>query len=182
MPGKSYRRRLRSLLSCLYDVSQAPINSLVRSFFTSALDSFCFRVWYGCQLFGICFVFPSPLFHFYFFFFLFLFFFFFFFSFVVYAATLYCWSQFGSLTCTQMSMHVIAHGGCANSERKSAPKVDFGREENPLPQRRFEHAWQLQSTKSSHSELKTRLRTFLFRQWFFVCLFFVFFVFVFLFT
>ena len=83
----------------------------------------------------------------------------------------------GSLTCTQMSLHVIAHGGCANSERKSAPKVDFGREENPLPQRRFEPAWQLQSTKSSHSELKTRLRTFLFRQ-FFV---FVFFIFSFLF-
>ena len=175
MPGKSYRRRLRSLLSCLYDVSQAPINSLVRSFFTSALGLVLFQSVVWLPTVWDLFCFPLSIVSFFFFFFYFFFFYFFYFLLLSMQLHFIAGHSLGSLTCTQMSMHVIAHGGCANSERKSAPKVDFGREENPLPQRRFEPAWQLQSTKSSHSELKTRLRTFLFRQWFF--LFFVFLLF-----
>ena len=31
-------------------------------------------------------------------------------------------------TCAQMLMHVIAHGGCTNTEGKSALKVNCGRE------------------------------------------------------
>ena len=33
----------------------------------------------------------------------------------------------GFLTCAQMLMHAVAHGGCANTVRKSALKVDPGR-------------------------------------------------------
>ena len=46
----------------------------------------------------------------------------------------------GSLTCTHMSMHAIAHGGCTDTVRESALKVDFGRKihcrsgESNLPQ------------------------------------------------
>ena len=34
---------------------------------------------------------------------------------------------FGMLTCVQLLMHVIAHGGCVNSVRESALKADCGR-------------------------------------------------------
>ena len=33
----------------------------------------------------------------------------------------------GFLTCTQMLMYAIAHGGCADTGRESAPEVDSGR-------------------------------------------------------
>ena len=33
----------------------------------------------------------------------------------------------GSLTCTQMLMHAIAQGGCTDTARESALKVEFGR-------------------------------------------------------
>ena len=34
----------------------------------------------------------------------------------------------GLLTCAQMSMHAIAHGGCTDTVRESALEVDSGRE------------------------------------------------------
>ena len=37
-----------------------------------------------------------------------------------------CWCL-GFVTCAQMLMNAIAHRGCKNTIRKSAPKVDFGR-------------------------------------------------------
>ena len=42
----------------------------------------------------------------------------------------------GFLTCTQMLMHAIAHGGCTNTVREPAVKVDW--EKNPLPHRGIE--------------------------------------------
>ena len=33
----------------------------------------------------------------------------------------------GSLTCAQMLMHAIAHGGCTDTVRESALKIDSGR-------------------------------------------------------
>ena len=33
----------------------------------------------------------------------------------------------GFSTCARMSMHAIAHGGCTDTVRESAPKVDSGR-------------------------------------------------------
>ena len=35
--------------------------------------------------------------------------------------------RLGFLTCAQMLMHVIAHGGCSDTERESALDVDSGR-------------------------------------------------------
>ena len=45
----------------------------------------------------------------------------------------------GFLTYTQMLMHAIAHGGCTDTVRGSALKVDSGRK-NPLPYRGSEPA------------------------------------------
>ena len=44
----------------------------------------------------------------------------------------------GSLTCAQMLMHAIAHGGVRTHVRESALKVDL--EKNPLPHRGIEPA------------------------------------------
>ena len=139
MPGKSYCRRLRSLLSCLYDVFQATVNFLVRSFFTCALGLVLSVVWLPTvwDLFIFYLFFSSPFCccccHF-FLFFICLIIFFSLFVIVLLSMQLHfiAGHSLGSLTCTQMSMHVTAHGGCANSERKSAPKVDFGREEKSV--------------------------------------------------
>ena len=43
------------------------------------------------------------------------------------------------LTCTQMLVHAISHGGCTDTVRESALKVD-SRRKNPLPQWKIEPA------------------------------------------
>ena len=45
----------------------------------------------------------------------------------------------GFLTCAQMLMHAIAHGGCTDTVKESALKVDSGRK-NILPHRGIEPA------------------------------------------
>ena len=66
--------------------------------------------------------------------------------------------RLGFLTCTQMSMHVIAQGDCADTVKESALKADTGRK-NSLPHRGAEPVSAASCTWCSANYLPTQLHS-----------------------